>query len=138
MISACVRSTACLASLKTSCGLLRTTPSAISTLTVSTGARCAGFHFIAAEGAVLESDEPWSFAGEADVGREFALEHLASEQKLLAFFLEADAIADDGASHGGREFGNEVAHLVGVRHQHQLRLLRRDELLSAAANASGV
>ena len=38
--------------------------------------------------------------------------------------LEADAVADDGASHGRRELGNEVAHLVGMRHQHQLRLFR--------------
>ena len=47
-----------------------------------------------------------------------ALKHLAGEDELAAFVLESDAVADDRSAHGGRELGNEVAHLVGVRHQH--------------------
>ena len=129
MISAWVRSTACLASLKTSCGLLRTTPSAMSTLhgLDRRGAR-AGFGLVAAESSVLESHKPGGIAGETDVGGELALEHLPGEEQLVAFFLIANAVADDGATHGGRELGNEIAHLIGVRHEHEPRLLVGDEL----------
>ena len=85
--------------------------------------------FVAAERTVLEGREPRSIAGEAHVCREFALEHLAGEDQLAAFILESDAIADDCASHRSRQLGNEVAHLIGMRHQDQLRLLGCQELL---------
>ena len=35
---------------------------------------------------------------------------------------------DGGASHGRSQLGNKIAHLISVRHQHQLGLLRFDEL----------
>src|SRR5580704_9434478 len=84
MISACVRSTACLASLKTSCGLVRMTPSATST-----------------------------------------------------FMLEAHAVADHCSFHSRDELGDKVAHLVGVRHEHELRLLRCQELFERYGESIG-
>ena len=138
MISACVRSTACLASLKTSCGLLRMTPSAISTADgFDRSGAGASFDFVSAKCSVLESHEPRGVAGEADVGGELALEHLAGEEQLVAIFFVADAVADGGASHRGREFGDEVAHLIGVRHQHQLGLLGGDELFERGGEGVG-
>ncbi len=119
-----------MASLKTSCGLLRITLSAnFDFHGFDWGRACAGLRFIAAERSVLKRGEPGSVAGEADVGGELALKHLAGEDELAAFVFEADAVADDGASHGGRKFGDEVAHLIGVRHEYELRLLGAQELL---------
>ena len=138
MISAWVRSTACFTSLKTSCGLVRI--DAVSDFDArhfDWGRGCAGFDFVAAERAVLESGEPGGFAGEADVGGELALEHLASEGQLSVFVLEADAVADHGASHGGGEFRDEIAHLIGVRHEHELGLFRGEELFERGGEGVG-
>ena len=85
--------------------------------------------FIAAERAVLESDEPGGLAGKADVGDELALKHLAGEEEFLPFFLIANSIADNRAMQRGGKLGNEIAHLVGVRHQDEGGLFVADELL---------
>src|SRR5580698_10006215 len=98
---------------------------------------CACFSLISAERSVLECDEPGSIGSEADVGSELALKHLAGEDELSAFAFEADAIADDGASHGSRKLGNKVADLVGVRHQDELRLLGFEELLEGGGEGVG-
>ena len=127
MISAWVRSTACLASLK-SFGLVAN--HAVGDFDVhgfDRSGRAARFHFVSAKCAVLEGREPWGIAGEADIGGEFALEHLASEQQLAAFVLVSDGVADERAVQRRREFRGKVAHLVGVRHQHQLGLLLLDK-----------
>ena len=90
MISAWVRSTACLASLKTSCGLLRTTPSAIFTFTVSTGAALAPLRLYLRGRLRSGKLRTMERGGKADVSRQFALEHLACEQELVGFLLEAN------------------------------------------------
>src|SRR5437660_12728757 len=79
----------------------------------------AGFGLVAAKSASLESNEMRCLARERYIGGKLALEHLAREQQLAAFFAEADGIADKRASQRGSELRSEVAHLVGVRHQHQ-------------------
>ena len=107
-------------------------------VTVSTGAALAPASALSPRNAPF-----WKVANhgaspsEADVGGELALEHLAGEEQLAVFVLEADAVADDGASHGGGELGDEVAHLIGVRHQHQLRLLRGEELFERGGEGIG-
>src|ERR1700680_4398185 len=102
MISACVRSTACLASLKNSWGLLRISPSAMSTCTDITGeGRCSS---------------------------QLALKHLTGENEFAVFVFETDAIADHRPPHSRSQFRNKVAHLIGVRHQHKLRLFGGEHL----------
>src|SRR6202030_2449099 len=88
-----------------------------------------GLSLVSAESAILKGGEPGSLGCEAHVGREFSLKHLAGEDELFAFVLETDAVADYGASQSRRQLGDEVAHLIRVRHQHQLWLPRTDELL---------
>src|SRR5262245_18419133 len=57
---------------------------------------------IGAKRAGLERDEPGSGAGESDIGRGFALEHLTDEDELAAFATEAYAVANHAhAEHGG-------------------------------------
>ena len=123
MISACVRSTACLASLKTSCGLLRIT--AVGNFDIHSlnrsGAR-PGLSLVPSECPVLKCDEPRSIAGEAHICRQLALEHLPREYQLAALVLESNAVADHGASHSGCQLGHKIAHLISVRHQHEFRL----------------
>ena len=85
-------------------------------------------NLVPTKSSILKSDEPGRVAGEADIGCELALEHLASEEQLVSFFLVADAVADCSAIHGGGKFGHEIANLIGVWHQDELGLLRRDEL----------
>ncbi len=97
----------------------------------------SGFGLVSAKSSVLERGKPGSVAGEADVGGELALEHLAGEDQLSVFVFEADAVADDGASHGGGELGDEVAYLIGVRHQYELRLLRGEELFERGGEGVG-
>src|SRR5438034_763450 len=83
----------------------------------------APFGPVTAKRAGLESDEMRRLARERNVGGKLTLEHLPREQQLVAFFAEADGIADERASQRGAELRSEVAHLVGVGHQHQRRLL---------------
>ena len=138
MISAWVRSTACFASLKGASGLLRI--DAVGDRDVDRldrSRRAAVLDLIAAEGAGLERREVRSVAGERNVGNEFALEHLPGEQQLAALVLVADGVADEGAIQGRGQLGGEVAHLVGVRHQHQLGLLLLDEAFQRRHKAVG-
>ena len=60
------------------------------------------------------------------LGRSVVL--VARKDQLFAFLLVADAVGDRGALHGGRQLGDEIAHLVGVRHQHHFWLPGSDEL----------
>src|SRR5208283_2352742 len=81
--------------------------------------------------------EPRAVAGEADVGRQLALKHLAREQELSTFVLEANAVADNAASHGRNELRNKIAHLIRMRHEHQPRLLRAEEPLQPGSESIG-
>ncbi len=118
--------------------MLRTTPS--GDLDVDRFDRSRGacrFHLVAPECAVLEGRKIRRIAGKRNIGGELALEHLAGEQQLAAFVLVADGVADERAVQRGGKLGSEVAHLVGVRHQHQSRLLLLDELLERRDEAVG-
>ena len=92
MISACERSTACLASLKELPGWVRITPSAISTLhSLNRGSGAAVLHLVSAISAPLwKLANHGAVAGEAHIGGELALEHLPREQQLAALVLVAD------------------------------------------------
>src|SRR5258708_14986998 len=90
------------------------------------GGTCAVLSLVPAKSAVLKCGEPRSIAGKADVGGQFALKHLPGKKQFAVFVLEADAIADDGASHGGGQLGDEVSHLISLRPQYELGLLRGD------------
>src|ERR1019366_5354442 len=85
--------------------------------------RVALYDLVATKCTVLEGREIWRASDEADVRRELSLEHLASESQVAALVLVADGIANERTIQPGRQLGSEVAHLVGVRHQHQLGLL---------------
>ncbi len=71
-------------------------------------------------------------AGERYIGHELALKHLPGKQQLAVLVLVADGVADQRAIQGERQLGSEVAHLVGMRQQHQLRLLARIKCFRAA------
>ncbi len=77
---------------------------------------------IGAESAGLEGGDPRGVAGEDDIRRGAALEHLADENQFAVFVAVADAIANHSFLHGSREFGSEVAHLVGVRQENEFGL----------------
>ena len=97
----------------------------MSTATVSTGAALAPASTLSPRNAPFwKVTNHGASPAKLTSADELALKHLAREDELVAFFLIADRIADDGAFHRGRQLGNEVAHLVGVRHQDELRLLR--------------
>ena len=130
MISACVRSTACLASLKDFRRFVA--DHAIRDVDghrLDRSCAGAGFGLVAAKCAVLEGGEPWASLVKLTSAASFALKHLASEDELAAFVLESDAVANNGTSHGRRKLRDEIAHLVGVRHQYELRLLGAEEIV---------
>src|SRR5439155_24342451 len=79
--------------------------------------------------SVLKSHEPSRITGKAHIGGQIALEHLAGKNQLIAVFLIANAVADPGARHWRGQLGSEVAHLIGMLNEHQLRLHRFEELL---------
>src|SRR5439155_4832982 len=83
---------------------------------------------IPAKCSILKCHEPRWIAIEADIRREFSLKHLPREQQLVAFFAISNAVADYGPTHRRRQFRNEIAYLVRVWHEHQARLLCRNEL----------
>src|SRR5438552_6895514 len=89
----------------------------------------ARFDLIPAKRAILKRHEPRRITSKAHIGGQFALEHLAGKNQLIAVFLIANAVADYGSLHGSSQLGNKIAHLIGMRHEHQLRLYRFEELL---------
>ena len=91
--------------------------------------RGAVFNLIAAKRAVLQGNEVGRLASKTDVGSEFPLKHLPHKEQLLALFLIADHIRNQTTAERRGQLRREVAHLVGVRHQHQTRLFAADELL---------
>ena len=99
--------------------------------------RSPSFRLVSTKRPVLESHKPRSIAGEADIGGELALKHLPRKHQLSAFVPEPDAVADHRASHRRSQFGHEVTHLIGMRHQHQLRLFRSQELLQTCGKGVG-
>ena len=129
-MGAWVRSTACLASRKSSSGLVRI---------------CSGFkvhghgrdrrgrraprNLIAAKCAGLERRKPRRRAVKRHVGRGLALEHLAHKDQLPVFIAIADAIADHALAERSGQLGREIAHLVSVREEDQIGLGLRDGLL---------
>src|SRR5882762_2568273 len=88
---------------------------------------------IRAKRSRLERREPRSRSSKRHVRHSFSLEHLAYENELAALVAVADAVADHAFAEHGREFRREVAHLVRVRKQNQIRLRRFDDLLQCHA-----
>ncbi len=66
---------------------------------------------------------------ETHVGNKLALKYLAREGQLAAFVLVADGVGDGGGAERSREFGNEIAHLIRVRHEHEFHGMLREEIL---------
>ena len=60
------------------------------------------------------------------------MKHLAGKQQLPTIFAVPDAVADNRPAHAGRELRDEIAYLIGMRHQDKLRLLRREKLLQCS------
>src|SRR6185437_9126343 len=89
----------------------------------------AGLDLVSPERAVLKRHKPRSIALKADVRGKLPLEHLTSEQQLVAILAEAYAVAHDGSAHSSGKLWNEVAHLIRVWHQDHARLRRGKELL---------
>ena len=72
-----------------------------------------------------------------NIGSKFALEHLAGKEQRVAFFFVANYVADRRGAERGGKFGDEVAHLVGVRHQDELGLFAGNELLERGDEGIG-
>ena len=137
-MGACVRSTACLASRKSSSGLVRICSGFRSTATVrDRRGRRAARDLIAAKRAGLKRRKPRRRAGKRHVGRRLALEHLAHEDQPAVFVAVADAIADHALAERRGQLRREIAHLVGVRQQHQVGLGLRDRLAERDGEAVG-
>src|SRR5882762_5969262 len=88
---------------------------------------------IRAKRSRLERREPRSRSRKRHVRYSLSLEHLAYENELAALVAVADAVADHAFGEHGRKFRCEVAHLVRVRKQNQIRLRRFDDLLQCHA-----
>ena len=129
-MGACVRSTACLASRKSSSGLVRICSGFRSTLTGFTGALpLACFVARSARNALAWNDAiHGGVACEDDVRGGAALKHLAHEDEFAVLVAVADAIADHSLAHRRGELGREIANLVGVRQQDQIGLRAFDHL----------
>jgi hypothetical protein len=65
------------------------------------------------------------------------LKHLADEDELAAFILVGDAVADHSLPQHRGEFRREVADLIGVREENEIRLRGLDDLLERDAVAVG-
>ena len=66
-----------------------------------------------------------------------ALKQLADEQQPVAILLISDAVGDQAALERRSQLGSKVAHLVGVRHQHKVRLFLADELFEGSGKTVG-
>jgi len=84
----------------------------------------------------LEGDEARAVAGEAHVGDEFSLKHLAREEQLAGFGAESDDVADAVVCRRWRAW-HEVADLIGMRHQHQFCGMLFEELLQGIGECVG-
>ena len=82
------------------------------------GAKCRG----------LEGRDPRRLASKNNIAGRAALKHLADENQLSIFMPVADAIANHSLAQRGRELRREVAHLVCVWEEDQIRLRRFDHL----------
>ena len=117
MMSADVRSTARADSRKGSCGFARIM------LRAQFGGELhdlcgAVFHLIRPKRAGLNRREMRFGAAEFHVRVQLALKKLANENGRALDHAEADAIADQDLVEASGEFRSEVAHLIGVREQH--------------------
>ncbi len=78
----------------------------------------AGFDMIGAIGAGLQRGEIGRVAGEADVHVEFALKELAHQDQFAILDAMRDHVTDGHAAERGGQLGQEIAHLVSVREDH--------------------
>ena len=96
---------------------------------------CAGLSFIATESASLKGNKVGRRAGERNVGSEFALKHLAGEDQLVTVLAETNGVTDERALERSGQLRSEVAHLIGVRHQHQRGLFLIDKVFERGDDA---
>ena len=89
----------------------------------------ARLHLVGAPCARLQGSEPGRGAAQPDVHVDLALEELTHEYQFAAIDAVRDHVAHQHTIERRRQFGREVAHLVGVREQHHIRFGLRDELL---------
>jgi hypothetical protein len=90
---------------------------------------------VGAKGASLKRCKPWRCALERHVRSRLALKHLPHENEFAAFVAVTDAVADHALAEHGGKFRGEIAHLIGVRKQHQVRFRGVDDLLERNAIA---
>ena len=69
----------------------------------------------------------WRRPGRGHVGIQLALEHRAHVDEPIAVFLEAGDVGDERPAQTSGQRWSEVAGLVGVRQEHERRLLLRDQ-----------
>src|SRR6185503_16413138 len=86
-------------------------------------------NLISPERASLKGHKPRSIATETHIRGKLPLKHLAGEKRFAAVLPKTDTVADDRSPHRGRQFRNEVTHLIGMRHQYKTGLSGRYELL---------
>ena len=78
--------------------------------------------------------KPGPVAGEAHVGVQLALEELAHQHERAVLDAVRDHVADQRRGRSAvASLGSEVAHLVGVREEHEARVDVLDQLLAAPA-----
>ena len=80
----------------------------------------SGFQGVGAVGARLHGSEVGRIAGEAHVHVELALKELAHQHEFAILDAMADHVADRYAAERGGQLRQKVAHLVGVREDHDL------------------
>ena len=91
--------------------------------------RRAVLELIRSKRAGLDGSEMRRRAARLHVGVQFALKKLPHENGRAGFDAKADRVADQHLAEARRQLGREVAHLIGVRKQHQRGANFADQLL---------
>jgi len=99
--------------------------------------RSPGFDLVAAEGAILESGKPWALAAEGHIGDELSLNIWRVNSSFPPSYLNRRSLEISARLHAGNEFGREVAHLIGVGHQHELWFFVAEELVQRGGECVG-
>ena len=92
---------------------------------------------ISAKSASLKRRDPRRLAREHHVCGRPPLKHLPHKNELTVFVAVRDAVADHSFLHRRRQLRREIAHLIGVRQQNEIRLRVFDRLAQRAAITVG-
>ncbi len=136
MISAAVRSTARADSRNGSRGLARIAPAFRSGAKFSTCA-VAFSELIRSKRAGLDGCKVRLASARLHVGIQFALKELPHENRRAGFHAKADRVADQHLIEPRGQLRREIAHLVGVREEHNRRIDFADQLLERGRVAVG-